>query len=129
MLPPKVFQIQVGTSLTNFLNESLIHVRAHVHFALYTCILTYSLTPTHTHTHTHTQVEDACIAMKLYQLHKREWETEIKLKERRILKRQRPDLVPGRKISLQHLVSNSVTSAHHSTTSMYCHVKIWCSLS
>ena len=34
---------------------------------------------------------------------------------------------PGREISLQHLVSNSVPSAHHSTTSMHCHVKIWCS--
>ena len=36
---------------------------------------------------------------------------------------------PGREISLQHLVSNSVTSAHHSITRMHCHVKIWCSLS
>ena len=35
----------------------------------------------------------------------------------------------GREIRLQHLVSNSVTSTHHSTTSMHCHVKIWCSLS
>ena len=33
----------------------------------------------------------------------------------------------GREISLQHLVSNSNTSAHQSTTSMHCHVKIWCS--
>ena len=37
--------------------------------------------------------------------------------------------ISGREISLQHLVSNSVTSAHHSTTSMHCHVKMWCSLS
>ena len=37
--------------------------------------------------------------------------------------------IPGQEINLQHLVSNTVTSAHHSTTSMHCHVKIWCSFS
>ena len=29
---------------------------------------------------------------------------------------RKTNCIPGREISLQHLVSNSVTSAHHSTT-------------